>query len=385
MPVYLDRVDTKSTQLKSNFTKDADRAFDDFCKKFLNSTNGFFIAPEFKQTELKHVQLSQPFHTSHQSSIQTFLNAKPVQKESRTLNANTQRIKEVTLLDFEKKPHPKPSLSPTTNLLKQQRIEVNTTRDILREKLVKSMGKFQSQNSISSKQSECPPSLDILTKNLDDKLLQDIMYLKQDSNVLTKNRSEVKLNEPYMYYKSNNATSPSIVSTKKYEINEITDIFNNPQAEFVVGPILGQNELKEEETKKQAKNLNASYFGSLSIHDFKSKLKTLDRLNQIYLKNKDYEKSNLQFRSQNALNKVLNNSSLNLNVTYRNKKIIDSKKMTFEEFKNQKAKNLNNSNIVLNTDFGHFLNDYLTPEQENKSLLKTNRNLNVRIFMLFLR
>ena len=72
-------------------------------------------------------------------------------------------------------------------------------------------------------------------------------------------------------------------------------------------------------------------------------------------------------------------------LTYRNKKIIDSKKMTFEEFKNQKAKNLNNSNIVLNTDFGHFLNDYLTPEQENKSLLKTNRNLNVRICILFLR
>jgi hypothetical protein len=381
MPVYLNRVDTKSSQVKSNFTKDADRAFDDFCKKFLNSTNGFFIAPEFKQTELKPIQNSHQFNTSHQSSIQTFSNTKPVQKESRTLNVNTQRIKEVTLLDFEKKTHQKSSVSPTTNLLKQQRIEVNTTRDILREKLVKSMGKFQSQSSINSKQSVCP-SLDILTKKLDDKLLQDILYLKPESNGLTKNRSEVKLNEPYMYYKSNNATSPNIVSAKKFEINEITDIFNNPKAEFVVGPILGQNELNEQETKKNAKNLNTSYFGSLSIHDFKSKLKTLDRLNQIYLKNKDYEKINLQFRSQNALNKVLHNSSLNLNVTYRNKKMIDSKKMTFEEFKNQKDKNLNNSNIILNTDFNHFLNDYLTPEQ-NKSFLKTNKNLNVSIFIFF--
>lgn len=45
--------DQKAVEFRSQFTKNADKAFDDFCKKYLNSTNGFFsIGNQFTQSPL---------------------------------------------------------------------------------------------------------------------------------------------------------------------------------------------------------------------------------------------------------------------------------------------------------------------------------------------
>jgi hypothetical protein len=45
----------KNNQFKSEFTKDADAAFDEFCRKYLNSSNGFFMPSEQSQTQSKNV------------------------------------------------------------------------------------------------------------------------------------------------------------------------------------------------------------------------------------------------------------------------------------------------------------------------------------------
>ena len=361
MSVYWDP-SQQSSQLKSNFTKDADRAFDDFCKKFLNSSNGFFIAPDFKQTELKQIQTTNLF-TSYNSRTNGDRNSssKLAQKASQPIRAlNVKNIKEVTRLDLDKKSLPKTQGSPT-QLLNQQRIEVNNTRDILREKLVQSITKFQSQTTIDSKLNS-HSNIDNLFEK-EDKILQDLIGPKQESTRLIKNRSEKKLNEPYMYCKSNNNTMSINISPKNVECdekNEITDLFNNPRAEFIVNPIPIENK----------KNLHSTYFGSLSINDFKHKLKRIDTLSQTYLKGKDQQNFSL---SQTALNTVLSNSSLNLNVTYRNPNI--NKKHIEDHRKNFNSKNLNNSQIILNSTFDKLLNEYLNPPE--KSSVKVKNNLNV--------
>jgi hypothetical protein len=354
----------KSSQLKSNFTKDADRAFDDFCKKFLNSSNGFFIAPDFKQTELRQIQNTNLF-TSYNSRTNGDRNSslKFAQKASQPIKAlNVKNIKEVTRLDLDKKSLPKTQGSPT-QLLKQQRIEVNNTRDILREKLVQSITKFQSQTAIDSKLNSHSNIDNLFEKR--DKILQDLIGPKQESTRLIKNQSEKKLNEPHIYFKSNNTTMPINLSSKNVECeekNEITDLFNNPSAEFIVNPIPIE--------KKKNPYLHSTYFGSLSINDFKNKLKRIDTLSQIYLKGKDQQNFNL---SQTALNTVLSNSSLNLNVTYRNPNI--NKKHIEDHKKNANSKNLNNSQIILNSTFDKLLNEYLNPSE--KSSVKVKNNLNV--------
>ena len=367
MSVYWDRSKQKSGQIKSNFTKDADIAFDDFCKKFLNSSNGFFIAPDVKQTELKQIQNTNKniFNTYNaNTNFEKDPSAKLAQKPNQsTRTLNVKSIKEVTRLDLEKKTPPKTLNSPT-RLLKQQRVEVNNTRDILREKLVQSIAKYQSQTSIDSKSND-HFSPDNLNKKRN-QILRDLICSQKESVSLMKNRSEIKLSEPHMYCKTNNATMPiKVPSFKKVECeekHEITDLFNNPNAEFVVTPISLE--------KKRNENNHSTYFGSLSINDFKNKLKKIDTLSQIYLK--DSQKFNL---SQNVFDKVLNNSSLNLGVTVRNHNKPDAKKTLADDNKKSlKAKNLNNSEIFLNKSFNKMLNDYLIPLE---TLVKEKSNLNV--------
>jgi hypothetical protein len=66
-----DLAENKSEQFKSEFTKDADAAFDEFCKKYLNSSNGFFMSPEQSQTDSKKLNHHVPIHNQTRSIQQT--------------------------------------------------------------------------------------------------------------------------------------------------------------------------------------------------------------------------------------------------------------------------------------------------------------------------
>ena len=68
-----DLAENKSEQFKSEFTKDADAAFDEFCKKYLNSSNGFFMSPEQSQTDskkLSHIPINNLSKPNQTRSIQ---------------------------------------------------------------------------------------------------------------------------------------------------------------------------------------------------------------------------------------------------------------------------------------------------------------------------
>ena len=62
MPIDWNFGNQKTMELNSQFTKDADNAFDEFCQKYLNSSNGLFInavssGPQSKASNLSHNDL----------------------------------------------------------------------------------------------------------------------------------------------------------------------------------------------------------------------------------------------------------------------------------------------------------------------------------------
>ena len=369
MSTDLKRTELKSTHLRSNFTKDADVAFDDFCKQFLNSSNGIFISPDFSQTELNNNIKS--------LNTKQFTNPNQV-----TRTIPVKNIKEVTELDLEKKSIPI-TITSSSQLLKQHKHELINARSNLREKIIESIrsNKYSTFNNLIRPLDESNIKC-IKETNLADKSRPNPV------KELCKNQPEVKFNDTLCNTKLNNATIHAM-PPKHRETNEnyiesnITNIFNNPKAEFVLQP------------SKLEKGSNTNYHGSMSIQDFKNKLKSFDAYNEIQ-SNKNCE--NIQYKSQYTLGKDNNkinfySSSVNQRtnlIQNQNQKILESKKINdYPPHLSASTKNgpalrsvnqMSESHVFLTKEFNHFLNEYLSTS-ESKRLVKAP-NLRVSSYYL---
>ena len=392
----------KTTELKSHFTKDADVAFDDFCKKFLNSSNGFFITPDFKQTELRSS------NTNAYKESTTLVNANTFQKTNQvTRTVTIKPIKEITTLPSSRTKQDsheklaKKQISTTSQLIKTNTSEPNGNVAInMRTKFIDTLNsnRYASLNRLLGTFDEFNQKSDKLMHTIRG---QDMIASSTQETCLLKNRSEVKLcGDPFCYYpKSNNTTMPRVAPKRienviKEKIERNAALLNKTKEKFYA----------DKQSGNASNTFRYNYYGSLSINDFKSKLTAINTLNeakqpaagpQSQPKPQSSEnKNNLQFKSQCHLNNKENNHSLVLKLESETKSITEanaaakinlprteaSVKAPVVQNKNANAdtnimlqKSLNGAQVVVTKEFSKILNEYLAP-LENKTYIKTNNH-----------